>query len=1109
MLAAAQGSFAADAPLDCEAAIVLDGALAQKPGGQRYPMTVFATCEAGKWLDAWAECHGYNQAVHDGTILDANTSPARVTLKVALTVHQDAWVGGGAGEFLIEVQRKAAGGPVRSEHPTLRTTRAVETLSGTFKGTFHSPAGRIESSGRAVGILLPPRRCFEGHVPTKTAERPRLLFRAADLPALRKKLTTPLGKALADKLGKSADAVACGLMYRLTGEESFAAKAVGDADRVMALTGGSEIRKCHEWGQRMTHIALAYDLCWDAWTAEYRKKAEDYLDRTAMAAYEDPHGFSSAHSEMMANHGAHHVMGLYSGAGLAGLALWGARGPEPKNPSDPFVEMLMAEGIKKGDKAAMEFLRRKKQYVRDLAIWKANDGADPRYLRLAERGRHSAELNNLYCMGEGGFQGEGEGYTLSWNDVAFDYAAAYRSAFARPVSTRGDITHFLPRYVMTAVWPAGARPVNLTFGVGTGLAGSDYAARAIVLTPPQWRPAVLWYWLKCLGVTAEELRTDAGAAKVAERLANRPLELVYTFLHLSPDDAPAEPGRVMPHVWHAFTRGFTCFRSAWAGADSIVAQIHARQGPGVGFGQPEAGCFQIYGLGGVWAHKTVHGSRAFRYMDNGVLLGAEGLNDGGHGRVGLPLGGELRCCPSAVGREECMMKTWPQCLTPMPLPAVGRASPGWALGPSMSGSGGVGSGVGGSCLGEGQQGAGDGVFGVGVEVGAEHTGGVVGPVDAQEQAGQGERGQSPGGARVAPGLLVEAACLRVIAGVVGQVSGPEEDGWVGLTLVDQGGQCGAGAGGPALAQGAAGRGDPHRGGVLLGRHQGQPPAQRLVALAHVGGANEQVHQIHVGDGGFGQRAGQQVPAMSQGTQRIAGRQKLGQELPLPGEVGRVAQQGRLDRGQAIVVAAGAGGDVGQVLPELPVGGGGGQQQAEGLCGGAIVSAVEAGGEVEPAEACVGGEAADTDAGQHRQQPPVAHPLGDLGVQGEPVGLAVVGIEVPPEQLGGPRPLGVGGVQLGEAQTGLAEGGVHAEGGAILLRGRGAIALAGVGVPQQQSAQGVVLAAVGRQAGQRRGGLVLPQVVLRGVEDFRQLAWDLVCRGVRAGRLGPAWRRQQA
>ncbi len=86
----------------------------------------------------------------------------------------------------------------------------------------------------------------------------------------------------------------------------------------------------------------------------------------------------------------------------------------------------------------------------DLAQWKASDGADPLW---NQDNRWYAHWNSLNCqlgIGNGGFQAEGEGYTLECFQVQHDYALAHQKVYGRGVTGLPDISHFVPRYVETA-----------------------------------------------------------------------------------------------------------------------------------------------------------------------------------------------------------------------------------------------------------------------------------------------------------------------------------------------------------------------------------------------------------------------------------------------------------------------------------------------------------------------------------------------------------------------------------------------------------------------------------------------------------------------------------
>jgi len=147
----------------------------------------------------------------------------------------------------------------------------------------------------------------------------------------------------------------------------------------------------------------------------------------------------------------------------------------------------------------------RQKHAEQLAQWKAANGANVQWLDHAERLRHWNYLNLRRGMGEGGFQGEGEGYTLECHHVIHDYACSYQNMFGRGVTGLNDISHFAPRYTLTTIWPAPDRngrehAFQQSYGRGRATISARYLARSIALCPKEWQPALLWHWLKLLGV---------------------------------------------------------------------------------------------------------------------------------------------------------------------------------------------------------------------------------------------------------------------------------------------------------------------------------------------------------------------------------------------------------------------------------------------------------------------------------------------------------------------------------------------------------------------------------------------------------------------------------
>jgi len=283
-------------------------------------------------------------------------------------------------------------------------------------------------------------------------------------------------------------------------------------------------------------------------------------------------------------------------------------------------------------------------YAEKFEQWKANGGANVAWLDCAERLKHWNHLNLRNGMGEGGFQGEGEGYTLECHHVIHDYAVSFQNVFGRSVTGLNDIGYFAPRYVFTGIWTGketrGGRErcISQSFGGhGGGTISARYLARSIALCPKEWQPVVLWHWLKQLGTNADEVLTEAGAKKAFSSEEFREgLSLAEAFVNYPLDLKPAAPDNILPHVWEAQTRGFYAFRNNWsAGPDSIVAQAYAKAGESCGWSQAEAGCFQIYGLGHAWAWKDNNavGKEGSRWLDNVVLLPEDPIDAWAHGQV--------------------------------------------------------------------------------------------------------------------------------------------------------------------------------------------------------------------------------------------------------------------------------------------------------------------------------------------------------------------------------------------------------------------------------------------------------------------------------------------
>jgi len=207
-------------------------------------LLVDLTRTGDRWQRVWAvSSHSRKMQFLTGCVTTADVSKQRVVLDILL-----------------------GGRTIRRVHVDLKHEAGTE-LNGTYR--VASQSGTIE--GTADGRIKPPRPPLPpGFEPVKPGERPRILFRRSQVPVLKEKSATPLGRVLFEKMGdeKAGDSIGAGVKYQLTGRREFADQARALATLQMAGQAG---RYSHRtaWGRRPKQLAVAYDLCYDAWPSRW------------------------------------------------------------------------------------------------------------------------------------------------------------------------------------------------------------------------------------------------------------------------------------------------------------------------------------------------------------------------------------------------------------------------------------------------------------------------------------------------------------------------------------------------------------------------------------------------------------------------------------------------------------------------------------------------------------------------------------------------------------------------------------------------------------------------------------------------------------------------
>ncbi len=288
--------FSAEFYLTLHGAMVRDAARPDDAAN----LTLYLRVRDGQWQRAWGK--GMTVSEHPGIVTDWAVGGDRIRFNLELLAEGDFWVKGAWPAFLTVQLKRGEDGRV----------------TGNYAGTFNGN----EVSGNVEGDMLALREAPEGFSRPAPDEHPRVLFRKQDIPALRKKLDTPLGKAYRRV---ASDPINLGVLCQLTGEKKYAERAM---DSIRArYTGEIPVYGFGSggFGHEIFMVAVTYDLCVDAWPEPFvkdiRRQLEAFTERQQHV--------------LMTSHANFHPCSNYYGPGrgvpgVVSMALWGEKGPMPR-----------------------------------------------------------------------------------------------------------------------------------------------------------------------------------------------------------------------------------------------------------------------------------------------------------------------------------------------------------------------------------------------------------------------------------------------------------------------------------------------------------------------------------------------------------------------------------------------------------------------------------------------------------------------------------------------------------------------------------------------------------------------------------------------------------
>lgn len=233
----------------------------------------------GKWdTTVWGYAPRYSGMDHRGTVAvaDSGTLDSGLKLEVKLTL---------AAMPTAPKLDLTAGTPATF---TIDLKRTKDGITGTYKGSVDGKAVEGKLTGRAQEAW---RQKVAGFTAPKAGEHPRLAFREADIDALKARAKTPEGQQIIKRInatmnvGKAQgstqyegyNAAGKAFLFHLDGDPAHAEAArLLLVQRILAFPANKRLSS-YERAARLMGVAMAYDVGYDAWDADFRKRVAGWL----------------------------------------------------------------------------------------------------------------------------------------------------------------------------------------------------------------------------------------------------------------------------------------------------------------------------------------------------------------------------------------------------------------------------------------------------------------------------------------------------------------------------------------------------------------------------------------------------------------------------------------------------------------------------------------------------------------------------------------------------------------------------------------------------------------------------------------------------------------
>ncbi len=470
-----------------------------------------------------------------------------------------------------------------------------------MKLPFHSPAGIVFAMIPAMCAPLEAQEVspdtpwfvpVPGFKAPASGEHPRLMFRKADVPALRARAKTPEGQAIIARLrtvlGQNGEAfpvdlqtlatvnilpgnyqplpegsftmshgAGYGLLYQLTGDKNYAALARQSLEKLFAGQPDKDPR--YAWvnpgtgfrlGAVFQGVALAYDLCYDGWDEEFRARVvREILDcKSPCLQHKKPLTLENMATANGYPPGSNHFGAYLGGTGMIVLAILGDPGAD-----DARLQKVLA---KVEDNLKVVLTRGFGDHG-----WFA-EGTHPGRITS-----NTGIVPLLPCL----LHAAGRDYLSPRPNGTW---LTLRVAMELIPTAKGPVIPWRGDYGGALLYE---RPMTSHAG--------DFA-QGMAAVPAQYRPALAWIHNHFL---------EPGSVKKEYNIES-PIQAVMAFTAWPIGVPEKNPREVLPHGFLDSIARYVLFRNHWQDSDDIVVTALLGSGP-QGYKRLGGGPIMVWGLG--------------------------------------------------------------------------------------------------------------------------------------------------------------------------------------------------------------------------------------------------------------------------------------------------------------------------------------------------------------------------------------------------------------------------------------------------------------------------------------------------------------------------------